>query len=220
MADQLVDAIADMNEEEALALARQMLDAGTSPSQILDDCRSAMEIVGKRFEQGQYFIPELILAGEMLKSISAEVKPRLEGASAAKSGARVVMGTVKGDIHDIGKDIVVFMLDSNGFDVYDLGIDVTPQAFVDKIVEVKPQLVALSGFLTLSYDSMKETVNAIQAAGLREQVKIMVGGGTVDQQVCAYAGADAFGSDAMAAVSLAKQWTGANGTGGLPGGPR
>ncbi len=168
-----------------------------------------MEIVGKRFEEGQYFIPELILAGEMLKSISAEVKPRLQGATAAKSGAGVVMGTVKGDIHDIGKDIVAFMLDVNGFDVYDLGIDVAPQAFVDKIVEVKPQLVALSGFLTLSYDAMKETVKAIQAAGLREQVKIMVGGGTVDQQVCAYAGADAFGADAMAAVSLAKRWTGA-----------
>lgn len=209
MADRLVNAIADMNEDDALALATQMLDTGIAPSQILDDCRSAMEIVGKRFEEGQYFIPELILAGEMLKSISAEVKPRLQGATAAKSGAGVVMGTVKGDIHDIGKDIVAFMLDVNGFDVYDLGIDVAPQAFVDKIVEVKPQLVALSGFLTLSYDAMKETVKAIQAAGLREQVKIMVGGGTVDQQVCVYAGADAFGADAMAAVSLAKRWTGA-----------
>ena len=210
MADKLVNAIADMNEDEALALARQLLDAGTPPVEILDDCRAAMEVVGKRFEQGQYFIPELILAGEMLKSISAEVKPHLHGGSDAKKGAAVVIGTVKGDIHDIGKDIVVFMLDVNGFQVYDLGIDVPPQAFVDKIAEVKPQVVALSGFLTLSYDSMKETVAAIQAAGLRDGVKIMVGGGTVDEQVCTYAGADAFGSDAMAAVSLARQWTGAH----------
>jgi methanogenic corrinoid protein MtbC1 len=207
MAEQLVKAIADMDEEAALALTRELLAAGTAPTEILDDCRAAMEQVGKRFECGEYFIPELILAGEMLKSISAEVKPHMQGAADVKKGARVVVGTVKGDIHDIGKDIVVFMLDVNGFDVTDLGIDVPAQAFVDKIGEVKPAVVALSGFLTLSYDSMKETVGAIKAAGLRNSVKIMVGGGTVDEQVCTYAGADAFGADAMAAVSLAKGWT-------------
>ena len=170
-----------------------------------------MELVGKRFEHGEYFIPELILAGEMLKSIAAEVKPYMTGAQeAAKKGAKVIVGTVKGDIHDIGKDIVVFMLDVNGFEVYDLGIDVPVQTFVAKIAEVKPAVVALSGFLTLAYDSMKETVAAIETAGLRDGVKIMVGGGTVDEQVCKYAGADAFGLDAMAAVALAKQWTAAN----------
>jgi trimethylamine corrinoid protein len=165
-----------------------------------------MEVVGKRFEQGQYFIPELILAGEMMKSISAEVRPHIQGGTAVKKSGRVVVGTVKGDIHDIGKDIVVFMLDVNGFEVTDLGVDVQPQAFVDAIKQVKPQVLALSGFLTLSYTSMKETVAAIEAAGLRKDVKIMVGGGTVDDQVCTYAGADAFGMDAMAAVTLAKGW--------------
>src|SRR5450759_4249825 len=126
MSDKLVNAIADMNEDEALALAKEMLDAGIAPVQILEDCRLAMEVVGKRFEQGRYFIPELILAGEMLKSISAEVKPRLQGSADVKKGARVIVGTVKGDIHDIGKDIVLFMLDVNGFDVTDLGVDVPP----------------------------------------------------------------------------------------------
>jgi len=207
MADKLVNAIADMREEEALALTRELLSAGTPPTEILDDCRAAMEIVGQRFERGQYFIPELILAGEMLKAISAEVKPHIKQEAQAKKLGKVVLGTVKGDIHDIGKDIVGFMLDVNGFEVYDLGIDVAPEAFVEKVREVKPQVVALSGFLTLSYDSMKETVEALKAAGLRDKVKIMVGGGTVDQQVCSYAGADAFGADAMAAVTLAKQWT-------------
>ena len=211
MSEKLVNAIAEMDEDQALALTKELLDAGTPPPEILADCRAAMELVGKRFECGEYFIPELILAGEMLKSIAAEVRPYMTGAQeAAKKGAKVVVGTVKGDIHDIGKDIVVFMLDVNGFEVYDLGIDVPVQTFVDKIAEVKPAVVALSGFLTLSYDSMKETVGAIAAAGLRDGVKIMVGGGTVDEQVCQYAGADAFGLDAMAAVSLAKQWTGAN----------
>jgi len=207
MSEQLINAIADMDEEGALALTRELLDRGATPTAILDDCRAAMEIVGKRFEAGEYFIPELILAGEMLKGISAEVKPHMTSAQAdVKKLGKVIVGTVKGDIHDIGKDIVVFMLDVNGFEVHDLGIDVPAQAFVEKIAEVKPQVVALSGFLTLAFDSMKETVGAIKAAGLRDQVKIMVGGGTVDEQVCKYAGADAFGADAMAAVSLAKGW--------------
>ncbi len=208
MSEKLVNAIADMQEEEALALTQQLLDGGTSPVAILDDCRAAMELVGKRFESGQYFVPELILAGEMLKSISAEVKPRIKQGAEAKKRGTVIVGTVQGDIHDIGKDIVVFMLDVNGFDVVDLGVNVPPAVFVDKIATLKPAVVALSGFLTLSYTSMKETIEAIQAAGLRYKTKIMVGGGTVDQQVCAFAGADAFGKDAMAAVTLAKQWTG------------
>lgn len=211
MSEKLVHAIAEMDEEGALALAKELLAAGTPPAAVLDDCRAAMEIVGKRFEEGQYFIPELILAGEMLKSISAEVKPYLKGSQeGTRKHGKVVVGTVKGDIHDIGKDIVVFMLDVNGFEVYDLGIDVPPQAFVDKIVETGAPVLALSGFLTLSFEAMKETVAAIQAAGLRDRIKIMVGGGTVDEQVCRYAGADAFGPDAMAAVTLAKQWIGVN----------
>jgi 5-methyltetrahydrofolate--homocysteine methyltransferase len=208
MSDKLINYIAEMEEDEALALAKEMLDAGTPPMQILDDCRAAMEIVGQRFEEGEYFLPELILAGEMLKSLSAEVKPYLEGEQQVEKQAKVVVGTVKGDIHDIGKDVVVFMLDVNGFEVFDLGIDVAPQAFVDKIAETKAPVVALSGFLTLSFESMKETVEAIQAAGLRDKVKIMVGGGAVDDQVREYASADGYGLDAMAAVSLAKQWTG------------
>ena len=207
MSEQLINAIADMDEEGALALTKELLDRGATPTAILDDCRAAMEIVGKRFEAGEYFIPELILAGEMLKGISAEVKPHMTSAQAdVKKLGKVIVGTVKGDIHDIGKDIVVFMLDVNGFDVIDLGIDVPVQTFVDTIAREKPQVVALSGFLTLAFDSMKETVAAIEKAGLRDQVKIMVGGGTVDEQVCRYAGADAFGADAMAAVSLAKDW--------------
>ena len=210
MSQQLVNCIAEMQEEEALALAKELLDAGTPPTQILDDCRAAMDVVGKRFEQGQYFIPELILAGEMLKSISAEVRPHLKSGHKDAKQAKVVIGTVKGDIHDIGKDIVSFLLDVNGFEVFDLGIDVPPQAFVDKIAEVKPKVVAMSGFLTMSYDAMKETVEAITAAGQRDGVKIMIGGGVMDDQVAKYAGADAFGADAMSAISLAKQWTAAS----------
>ncbi|MEJ2211344.1 MAG: cobalamin-dependent protein [Anaerolineae bacterium] len=208
MSEKLINYIAEMEEDEALALTKELLAAGTPPMQILDDCRVAMEIVGQRFEEGEYFLPELILAGEMLKALSAEVKPYFEGEQEVEKQAKVVVGTVKGDIHDIGKDVVVFMLDVNGFEVFDLGIDVPPEAFVAKIEETKAPVVALSGFLTLSFESMKETINAIQAAGLRDGVKIMVGGGAVDDQVRQYAGADAFGEDAMAAVALAKKWAG------------
>jgi 5-methyltetrahydrofolate--homocysteine methyltransferase len=202
----LVDAIADMRENDAIALTKQLLDGGADPLAILDDSRAAMEIVGKRFEVGDYFLPELILAGEMLKQIAALVKPRLGEASESQKRAKIVIGTVKGDIHDIGKDIVAFMLDVNGFEVYDLGVDVPAQTFVDKIVTIKPEIVALSGFLTLAFSAMKETIAAIDAAGLRDGVKIMIGGGSVDDHVRVYTGADGFGSDAMTAVSLAKNW--------------
>lgn len=213
MAQALVDAITEMREDDALALARTALDDGTPPLEVLQDCRTAMTVVGEKFEAGEYFVPELILAGEMLREISAEVKPRMAGESTNGStphGGKVVLGTVQGDIHDIGKDIVFFMLDVNGFQVTDLGVDVPITTFVDKVRELEPDVVALSGFLTLSYDAMRDTVAALDAAGLRDRVKIMVGGGAVDDRIRAYAGADAFGADAMAAVNLAKTWTEAN----------
>ncbi len=208
MSDELVKAIADMEESRALAMVKELLANGADPLAILDDCRRAMEIVGERFEQNVYFIPELILAGEMLKDISAEVKPYLKQNVSGKKNGKVLLGTVQGDIHDIGKDIVNFMLDVNNFEVRDLGVDVPPEKFVEEIKSFQPEVVALSGFLTLSYSSMKDTVDAIRKAGLRDKVKIMIGGGAVDEQICSYAKADAFGKDAMAAVTLAKGWIG------------
>jgi 5-methyltetrahydrofolate--homocysteine methyltransferase len=121
----------------------------------------------------------------------------------------VIIGTVAGDIHDIGKDIVVFMLDVNGFEVLDLGVDVPVQRFVDTIQESGSSVVGLSGFLTLAFQSMKDTIEAIDSAGLRDRVKIMIGGGPIDEQVRSFTGADAYGKDAMAAVELAKSWIGA-----------
>ncbi len=207
MSEELINAIAEMEDEQAVSLAKEMLAKGTDPVAILADCRAAMEIVGKRFETGEYFISELILAGEILKSISAEVKPLITQEVSGKKQAKILIGTVKGDIHDIAKDIVTFMLDVNGFEVKDLGIDVPVETFVAEVKSWQPDIVALSGFLTLAYTSMKETVEAIERAGLRGKVKIMVGGGTVDAAVCAYAKADGWGTDAMTAVSLAKQWS-------------
>ena len=208
MADDLVSALASMKEEEALKIAREMLDSGQEPMHILELCRKGMDIVGKRFERGEYFLPELMLAGEMLNQISDMVKPKLAQTSKTKRLGKVVIGTVAGDIHDIGKNIVVFLLDVNGFEVVDLGVDIPAHKFVDTINNVQPQVVGLSGFLTLAYDSMKSTIAAIKDAGLRDRVKIMIGGGQISEQVKEYAGADAYGKDAMAGVSLARAWMG------------
>ena len=208
MADDLVSALASMKEEEALKIAREMLGSGQEPMHILELCRKGMDIVGKRFEQGEYFLPELMLAGEMLTQISDMVKPKLAQTSKTKRLGKVVIGTVAGDIHDIGKNIVVFLLDVNGFEVVDLGVDIPAHKFVDTINNVQPQVVGLSGFLTLAYDSMKSTIAAIKDAGLRDRVKIMIGGGQISEQVKEYAGADAYGKDAMAGVSLARAWMG------------
>jgi len=210
MTKQLVEAIADLREEDALRSTKEQLDSGANPLAILEDCREAMVVVGKRFETGQAFIPDLIFAGEIMREISDLVKPRLTQTTAQKRLGRVVIGTVQGDIHDIGKDIVTFMLDVNGFEVKDLGVDVPAGKFVDAVKEFQPQVVGLSGFLTLAFDSMKETVQAIQAAGLRDRVKIMIGGGQVGEEIRVYAGADGFGKDAIVGVSLAKKWVGAN----------
>ena len=209
MAKDLVKTLADLKEQEAVKIVEDRLNAKEDPLRILEDARKGMEIVGKRFATGEYFIPDLVYAGEILKSVTEMVKPRLSKVGQAKKLGKIVFGTVAGDIHDIGKDIVVFMLDVNGFEVYDLGVDVPAQKFVDKIKETGATIVGLSGFLTLAFDSMKQTVDAIKAAGLRDKVKVMIGGGQVTEEVRKYTGADAYGKDAMAGVSLAKKWVAA-----------
>jgi methanogenic corrinoid protein MtbC1 len=208
MNQNLVNLIADLKEEETLALVRELIQGETKPLDILDDARSAMEMVGKRFETGEYFIPDLLMAGEILKGLSDIVKPLLKAGQADQKKGKVMIGTVAGDIHDIGKDIVTFMLEVSGFDVLDLGIDVPVSVFVEKTREFKPQVVGLSGFLTLAFDAMKKTVEALEQAGLRDSLKIMIGGGQMDEEVRRYARADAYGKDAVAAVNLCRQWIG------------
>jgi methanogenic corrinoid protein MtbC1 len=210
MSKELIDAIVDMREEDAVRIAKELIAKGEKPMNILDWCSEASEQVGKRFAAGEYFVPELILTGEMLKQIREVVKPLLTKSSTGqqKKLGRIVMGTVEGDIHDIGKDIVTMMLEINGFDVLDLGVDIPAAKFVEAVKSFKPQIVALSGFLTLAYDPMKNTVQALKDNGLRDGVKIMIGGGQMDDQVAKYAKADAYGKDALEGVKLAKKWVG------------
>ena len=209
----LVGHLAEMEEDEGIDLAKKMLlEEGADPMRVLELCRAAMDIVGKKFEDGEYFLPELVLAGEMLDTIGAIAKPLIKSAPGEEPRrlGKVLIGTVHGDLHDIGKNIVSFMLDINGFEVKDIGIDVPAATFVSEIEAFKPDVVGLSGFLTLAFDSMKETIATIDKAGLRSDLKIMIGGGQIDETVRAYTGADAFGVNAVEAVSLCKGWMGVN----------
>ena len=208
MSKELTDAIVEMREDEAMRLVRSMLAAGADPADVLEEAKAAMTVLGEKFECEEVFIPELIMGGEIMKGIADELKPRIKGEATTARRGTVVLGTVAGDIHDIGKDVVVLMLDVNGYDVHDLGIDVPIEKFVAAIDELKPQVVGLSGLLTLAFDSMKATIDGIAAAGKREQVRIMIGGSPVDEQVCAYTGADGWGRDAAAALRMAAEWTG------------
>ena len=209
MAKGLIDAIVAMDYEKAIEKTRQLLGEGVDANSILSDCQVAMAEVGKLFEKGEYFLPELIMSGETLKGITEVIKPKLGAVteSGEKAGV-VVFGTVFGDIHDVGKDIVIFMLETNNYKVIDLGVDVPVEKFIEAIREEEPDIVGMSGFLTKTFDAMKETVSAIVEAGLRDGIKIMIGGGTVTEDVVAYAGADAYGASAIDAMNLAKSWTG------------
>ena len=208
MTESLIHALVEMQEAEALQKAKQLLDEGVEPMTILTACSTAMETVGERFEQGEYFLPHLIMAGVMLKKISETIKPLIKEEKTGEGRGRVLIGTVEGDIHDIGKNMVTFLLEANGFEVLDIGINQHPDKFVEAIQNFQPDVVGMSGLLTLAFESMKETVRAIEEAGLRDKVRIMIGGGQVTKQVKDYTGADAYGPDALAGVKLTKQWMG------------
>ncbi|HEY5387167.1 MAG TPA: cobalamin-dependent protein [Thermoleophilia bacterium] len=208
MSQELTDAIVEMREDEAMALVKSMLDGGADPTTVLEQAKDAMTELGRRFECEEAFIPELIMGGEIMKNIAEELKPHLKGAGIVEKRGTVVIGTVHGDIHDIGKDIVVMMLDINGYEVLDLGVDVPAEQFIAAIRKNRPRVVGLSGLLTLAFDSMKSTVEAIATAGLRDQVKIMVGGAPADKQVQDYTGADGWGNDVGQALKLCAEWTG------------
>ncbi len=207
MSTELTESILAMDEDGALKIVKDRLDAGEAPEAVLEDAKGAMTILGEKFACEEAFIPELIMGGEIMKGIAAELKPRMTADMAAEKRGTVVIGTVYGDIHDIGKDVVCMMLEVSGYEVHDVGIDVPVADFVAAIKDKQPEVVGLSGLLTLAFDAMKDTVDGIAAAGLRDQVKVMIGGSPVDERVCVYAGADGWGRDAAAALSLAAEWT-------------
>ncbi len=203
MGKELVAAMSDLDEARVQALVQAGLAQGESPADLLSDCREGIGLVGKRFEMGEYYLSDLIMAGEIFKTAAATLIAQPGGAGGPAKG-KVVVGTVKGDIHDIGKDIVVTMLRGAGYEVIDLGVDVPAERFVQAARETGAPVVGMSGLLTISFDPMKETVAALKAAGLA--VKTMIGGGSLTEDVREYVGADALGANAQSAVALADRW--------------
>lgn len=208
MTEDFINELVQLNEEVVYKRTRERIDSGEDPLNILSDVRIAMTKIGEQFDCKEYFIPELIMAGEILKEVTEIVKPKLTEGPKFEHIGKAVIGTVKGDIHNVGKDLVTFMLETKGVEVFDLGVDVPAHIFVEKIKEVEPEIVALSGLMTLAYGSMKDTVQAITEAGLRDKVKIMIGGGLIDEEVVKYVGADATRMLAVEAAGLAREWLG------------
>ena len=207
VSEKIAALIAEVEEDKTLEEVRKALDEGTDPLSLVEALRDGMSVVGDRYEAREYFLPELILAAEIFKEAIALIEPRLQGDNIATKGS-VVIGTAQGDIHDIGKNIVATMLRCNGYDVHDLGVDVPPQAFVAKASQTRAGLVAISGLLTLAFDAMKDTVDALAEAGLRDKLKIIIGGGPVNEKVLEYCGADAYGKDPAEAIRLAGSYMG------------
>jgi len=205
MADSITDALIELEEDDVLSGVEAALGEGADPVGLVEQLREGMSVIGKRFEDKEYYLSELIMSAEIFKEAVALIEPHLSGSVGDPLGT-VVIGTVKGDIHDIGKNIVTTLLRCEGYDVTDLGVDVPVESFVDKARETGARLVALSGLLTPAFDEMKATVQAMADAGLRSQVKIIIGGGPVNQAVVDYSGADDWGKDAAHAVRLAGQY--------------
>ena len=205
----LANAIADLKEDEVKQIVKSKIDSGVDPLSIVDECRKGMEIVGERYKNKEYFLGELIMSGEIFKEAMAVVEPKLKAGQSEKPIAKMVLGTAKGDIHNIGKDIVATLLRAAGFEIYDVGIDVAPEVFVNKLKETGASILGISGLLTPSFESMKLTIQAMEAAGLRDKVKVIVGGGIVTEVVRKYVGADAFTDDAPEGVELCKKLAGA-----------
>ncbi len=201
----LYDAVLNGDADAARTLTEEALAAGAEPQSLVDDHMiPAMDEVGRRFEANDFFVPELLIAARAMKASLEKIRPLLI-ASGAKPKGRVALGTVKGDLHDIGKNLVAAMLEGGGFEVVDLGVDVAPEKFIEAIESNGVDIVAMSALLTTTMPSMKTTIDAIVAAGARDRVKIMIGGAPITREYAEEIGADAYGDSAASAVAIARK---------------
>jgi 5-methyltetrahydrofolate--homocysteine methyltransferase len=204
----LFDAIVDGQAQLARSLVEEELKAGADPVALISGTMiPAMDEVGKLFQEEEYFVPELMLSGRAMKTAMEPLRPLLAAAGAKPAGV-VIAGAVKGDLHDIGKNLVISMLEGASFKVIDLGADVWPEKFVDAIKEHHPQIVCMSALLTTTMTAMKSTVEAIDAAGLRSGVKILIGGAPISESYASAIGADGYAATATEAVALARRQVG------------
>jgi methanogenic corrinoid protein MtbC1 len=204
---ELASKLTDLEEEWVLATVRQRLVQGDDPLTLIQECQEGMRQVGSRYEKGQYYIAGMIMAGEIFREVMEIVQPTLEGRVDGRGTGRVLLGTVRGDIHDIGKNMVSMLLGCYGFTVIDLGVDVPPESFADGLSQSQPDVIGLSGLLTTAFDTMRETVTLLRdrPRTAAVTVPIVIGGGRIDEQVRAYVGADYWVSDAMSGVRLCQR---------------
>jgi 5-methyltetrahydrofolate--homocysteine methyltransferase len=204
----LTEAIVEMQEDKALTLTRELLVGGTDSLVVFGAYQNALQEIGKRFEKEIYYIPELMMSGEIMKTAMEIIKPYIkEGESENRDRiGKILIATVAGDIHDIGKNIVTMMMDLNGFEVLDLGVDVPSDKILEEAKAFGADIIGLSGLLTLAFDPMKEVVEKLAETGLRDKIKVIIGGGQMDDKVCKYTGADAYVIDAIAGVNICKEW--------------
>ena len=199
----LIAAVADLEEETSLAIVRERLDAGEDPLQVIQDCQEGLHQVGLRYEQNQYYLAGLIMGGEIFRQVMDMAQPLIARQISGHASGTVLLGTVRGDIHDLGKNIVSMLLSCHNFVVHDLGVDVPPHAFGEQVAAIRPDIVCLSGLLTSAYDAMHETVALLRDQGYRGP--IIIGGGQLNEQVFQYVGADHWTIDAVAGVELCKR---------------
>lgn len=202
---ELVHALRDLKEAEVYRLVDDRIDRNVSSIQIIEECNQGMVAVGELFSSNRYFIAELIFAAEILKTVMKKLEPLLEKSNRLASQGKVVIGTVKSDIHDIGKNIVITLLKGSGFEVIDMGIDVPPERFVAALTETSARVLGLSALLTTTYPAMKTTVDALKEAGIRGRVKVIIGGAPCNEQVREYSGADYYAKDAVSGVNICKE---------------
>lgn len=205
MTQELISAFIELDHQKVKELVKKALNSGISAPEILKGMQEGMIAVGKKYEEGEYFLSELMAAGEIMKAGLKELMPHLTKTSTTFIGT-VVIGTVKGDIHDIGKDLVKVLLQSSGFKVYDLGVDVPPEEFVNKVKEVNADIVAMSALLTTTMDQTRFVIEELKKAKLRDKVKVIVGGNPITEEFGKEIGADAATRDAMRGVRICTEW--------------
>lgn len=203
----LINNLLELEEDAVLSQVKERLIAGEDPFEIIDDAQQAMRLVGERYEQGHYYISSMMMAGEIFREVIEIAEPMLMQQATGKTSGVILLGTVQGDIHDIGKNIFQILLRSHGFTVIDLGVDVTPDLFVEKALESKPDIISLSGLLTSAYDAMKEIIRKVKNLddAVISHTPFIIGGGTINEMVCSFVGADFWANDAMVGVQLCKQ---------------
>jgi 5-methyltetrahydrofolate--homocysteine methyltransferase len=204
--EKLIESLATNDEDPSLQAVQEALNLGMQPYEIVNSgITKGLQIVGKKFEDKDYFLPDLLLAADIVKNIMGILDPLLKAGEGSYVG-KVVVGTVESDIHDIGKNIVIALLQSGGFETFDLGVDVPTQTFVEKVKEVNPNILAMSALLTTTMENMRDVIDALKKEGLRDDLRVIIGGACITEEFVKEIGADALGADAIEALEICKQW--------------